>query len=97
MPLYLTDEQAMLRDTAKDFVAAVADITGGKGVDVILDMVAGSYVAREVECMAEDDFGQRVEAGFDVKIVETWNLANVACPFCTQGHFRQDRDRYSIS
>ncbi|MFZ2294718.1 MAG: zinc-binding dehydrogenase, partial [Polaromonas sp.] len=26
----------------------------GKGVNVILDMVAGSYVAREVECLAED-------------------------------------------
>jgi NADPH2:quinone reductase len=29
-------------------------LTNGKGVNVILDMVAGSYVAREVECMAED-------------------------------------------
>lgn len=38
----------------QDFVAAVADITGGKGVDVILDMVAGGYVAREVDCLAED-------------------------------------------
>ena len=38
----------------QDFVAAVADITGGKGVDVILDMVAGSYVAREIDCLAED-------------------------------------------
>ena len=26
----------------------------GRGVDVVLDMVAGAYVAREVECMAED-------------------------------------------
>ena len=38
----------------QDFVAAVADITGGKGVDVILDMVAGGYVAREIDCLAED-------------------------------------------
>ncbi len=38
----------------QDFVAAVADITGGRGVDVILDMVAGSYVAREIDCLAED-------------------------------------------
>ena len=29
-------------------------LTGGKGVDVILDMVAGGYVAREIDCLAED-------------------------------------------
>ena len=38
----------------QDFVAAVADLTGGQGVNVILDMVAGAYVAREVDCLAED-------------------------------------------
>ena len=37
-----------------DFVAEVARLTGGRGVDVILDMVAGSYVARELKCLAED-------------------------------------------
>ena len=38
----------------QDFVAEVQRITAGKGADVVLDMVAGSYVAREVECLAED-------------------------------------------
>lgn len=38
----------------QDFVAEVRRITGGKGADVVLDMVAGGYVAREVECLAED-------------------------------------------
>jgi NADPH:quinone reductase len=38
----------------QDFGAEAKQLTGGKGVDVILDMVAGSYVAREVECLAED-------------------------------------------
>lgn len=37
-----------------DFVEEVKRLTDGKGVNVILDMVAGSYVAREVECLAED-------------------------------------------
>ena len=35
-----------------DFVAAVYDFTGGKGVDVILDMVGGDYVARNMEALA---------------------------------------------
>ena len=39
---------------AQDFVAEVQHITEGRGVDVVLDMVAGPYVAREVECLAED-------------------------------------------
>jgi NADPH:quinone reductase len=37
-----------------DFASEAMRLTGGRGVDVVLDMVAGSYVAREVECMAED-------------------------------------------
>lgn len=38
----------------QDFVAEVAQLTGKRGVDVILDMVAGDYVAREVKCLADD-------------------------------------------
>ena len=38
----------------QDFVEQVLAITDGKGVDVVLDMVAGDYVAREVKCLAED-------------------------------------------
>jgi len=37
-----------------DFAEEIKRITDGKGVDVILDMVAGDYVAREVESLAED-------------------------------------------
>ena len=39
---------------SQDFVLEAKRITEGKGVDVVLDMVAGEYVAREVECVAED-------------------------------------------
>ncbi|MBL8378354.1 MAG: NAD(P)H-quinone oxidoreductase, partial [Burkholderiales bacterium] len=38
----------------QDFAAEARRLTGGRGVDVILDMVAGDYVAREVSCLAED-------------------------------------------
>jgi NADPH2:quinone reductase len=37
-----------------DFTAEASRLTDGRGVDVILDMVAGPYVAREVNCLAED-------------------------------------------
>ena len=37
-----------------DFVEEVRRISAKRGVDVILDMVAGDYVAREVNCLAED-------------------------------------------
>ena len=38
----------------QDFAAEALRLTGGRGVDVVLDMVAGDYVAREVGCLAED-------------------------------------------
>ena len=38
----------------QDFVAEVQRITAKRGVDVVLDMVAGDYLPREVQCMAED-------------------------------------------
>ena len=37
-----------------DFQDEVKRLTGGLGVNVILDMVAGSYVAKEIECLSED-------------------------------------------
>ena len=39
---------------AADFAEEIKKLTNGQGVNVILDMVAGSYVAREIECLAED-------------------------------------------
>lgn len=39
---------------SEDFVAVVKELTGGTGVDVVLDMVAGEYVAREIDCLADD-------------------------------------------
>ncbi len=38
----------------QDFVEETKRLTDGRGADVILDMVAGSYVARELTCLADD-------------------------------------------
>ncbi len=38
----------------EDFVAVVKEATGKRGVDVILDMVGGDYVARNIKAMAAD-------------------------------------------
>ena len=39
---------------AMDFVEEVKRFTGGQGVELVLDMVAGDYVARNLKCLAED-------------------------------------------
>lgn len=39
---------------SEDFAPIVKELTGGKGVDVVLDMVGGDYVAREIACLADD-------------------------------------------
>jgi NADPH2:quinone reductase len=38
----------------QDFEKEIQSITAGKGVDVILDMVGGDYVPKELKCLAED-------------------------------------------
>ena len=38
----------------EDFAEIIKDLTAGKGVDVILDMVAGNYIPREIACLADD-------------------------------------------
>jgi NADPH2:quinone reductase len=38
----------------QDFVAEVKNLTGGQGLDVVLDMVAGPYLSRNVACLRQD-------------------------------------------
>lgn len=37
-----------------DFVEEVQRLTAKRGANVILDMVAGSYIARDIQCLADD-------------------------------------------
>jgi len=46
--------EAAFNYKTQDFVAGVKQATGGKGVDVILDMAAGDFVPREVKALADD-------------------------------------------
>jgi putative PIG3 family NAD(P)H quinone oxidoreductase len=39
---------------AQDFAAEVQRLTGGKGVDIVLDMIGGDYLARNLTCLAEE-------------------------------------------
>jgi NADPH2:quinone reductase len=46
--------EAAIDYKALDFVAEVARLTGGAGVNVVLDPVGGDYLPRDVECLAPD-------------------------------------------
>jgi NADPH:quinone reductase-like Zn-dependent oxidoreductase len=44
-----------------DFVDAVGDFTGGAGVDVVLDVIGGDYINRNISCVATD--GRIIQVG----------------------------------
>ena len=60
---------------AADFVAEVARITDGAGVQIVLDMVAGDYVARNLNCLATD--GRHVTIAVQGGLNATINMAQV--------------------
>lgn len=61
--------------SACDFVDEVAKITGGKGVNAVLDMVGGDYVPRNIACLAED--GRHVTIAVQRGIKAEVNIAAV--------------------
>ncbi|HTP38145.1 MAG TPA: NAD(P)H-quinone oxidoreductase [Steroidobacteraceae bacterium] len=54
--------ERVINHRSEDFVAAARDATAGRGVDLILDMVGGSYVERNLHCLAPD--GRLVQIAF---------------------------------
>jgi NADPH:quinone reductase len=59
----------------EDFVKVVEQETGGKGVDLILDMVGGDYINRNLQCLAVD--GRLVQIAFLKGTKAEINLAGV--------------------
>lgn len=39
---------------SQDYVEEIKALTGGKGVNVVLDMVAGDYINRDIQCLADE-------------------------------------------
>ena len=60
---------------AQDFVEEVKRITGGQGVELVLDMVAGDYVARNLQCLRED--GRHVTIAVQGGVRAEINMAQV--------------------
>ncbi|MBJ7417813.1 MAG: zinc-binding dehydrogenase, partial [Niveispirillum sp.] len=46
----------------QDFVSVVKEATGGKGVNVVLDMVGGDYLPRNIDCLALE--GRHISIAF---------------------------------
>lgn len=60
---------------ASDFVEEVARITNGAGVHLVLDMVAGDYVARNLKCLADD--GRHVTIAVQGGVRAELNMADI--------------------
>ena len=60
---------------AADFVEEVQRLTGGQGVAMVLDMVAGDYVPRNLKCLADD--GRHVTIAVQGGLQTTINMAEV--------------------
>lgn len=59
----------------QDFVGEVQAITGGKGVQAVLDMVGGDYLPRNIQCLAED--GRNVTIAVQRGISAEVNIAMI--------------------
>jgi putative PIG3 family NAD(P)H quinone oxidoreductase len=59
----------------QDFVAEVKRATGGRGVEIVLDMVGGDYLARNLDCLAEE--GRHVSIAVQRGAVAELNIGKV--------------------
>ena len=69
------DADHAINYNAADFVEEVKTLTGGQGVHIVLDMVAGSYVPRNLQCLRED--GRHVTIAVQRGMVAEINMAQV--------------------
>ena len=60
---------------SEDFVERVKEITGGKGLEIVLDMVAGDYVPRNLDCLCAD--GRHVTIAVQGGVKAELNMAQI--------------------
>ncbi len=66
---------AAINYRTQDYVVEVQRLTDGKGVNIVLDMVAGDYVPRNLDCLAED--GRHVTIAVQGGVSAEINFAKV--------------------
>jgi NADPH:quinone reductase len=66
---------AAINYKAQDFVKEIATLTGGRGVDIVLDMVGGDYVPRNMACLA--DGGRHVSIAVQGGVMATISLFDI--------------------
>lgn len=66
---------AAINYRSHDFVEEVSRLTGGEGVEIVLDMVAGDYVPRNLKCLKED--GRHVTIAVQGGAKTSLNMAQV--------------------
>jgi putative PIG3 family NAD(P)H quinone oxidoreductase len=67
--------EAALNYRTADFVGETKRLTGGRGVDVVLDMVGGDYLPRNLDCLAEE--GRHVSIAVQRGVTAELNIAKV--------------------
>lgn len=60
---------------SQDFVEEIEKITDGQGVEIVLDMVAGDYVARNLQCLKED--GRHITIAVQGGMTAELNMAQI--------------------
>lgn len=66
---------AAINYKSQDFVAEVKSLTGGKGVNIVLDMVGGDYLPRNLDCLADD--GRHVSIAVQGGVTAEVNIAKI--------------------
>jgi NADPH:quinone reductase len=67
--------KAAINYKTQDFVEEMKALTGGRGAQVVLDMVGGDYIPRNLECLSDD--GRHVSIAFQRGAVAQFSISQI--------------------